>query len=114
MTGELSKRKTIGDYTVTVAKKTKAGMKIAETNKELVSVLARVRGLLVKPEGLVCTRCGATYDHERYGDTPILGQISSTFQLIVEDNNANEAIFYCQKCKHLFITEKGHYIQVIP
>jgi hypothetical protein len=61
---------------------------------------------------LKCPRCGQSLP-EKHRPTPILGQIRDLFQLVVEDNNAKEAVFFCHSCKKLFICPMGIYVQII-
>jgi hypothetical protein len=112
---ELTKRTRVGSLFITVAKKMKKGDNVKELEDELLATLERFKGLLVEHERLTCTRCGNTYDQERHGDTPILGQIQDVLQIVAEDSNAKEAIFFCHSCRHMFITKiDGRWIRVIP
>lgn len=61
---------------------------------------------------LRCIRCGQSLP-EKNRPTPILGEIKHLFQLVVEDTNAREAVFYCHSCKKLFICPMGGYIRIV-
>jgi hypothetical protein len=82
---------------------------LGSINKRLKSI-ERKNNVMTE---LRCPRCGQALP-EKYRPKPILGQIKDLFQLIVEDENSKEAVFYCHSCKKLFICPIGIYIRIIP
>lgn len=109
---EISQKKKIGKYTVRVSMKPTGFSKLKENDKELGGVLTRIKGLLVEPKEVECTRCGAKYDKEKHGNVIKSGQLGYKFTLVVVDENANEAVFYCTECNHLFLTPTSKFIRV--